>query len=372
MPIDLSPETSQSALSGRPVLLPARQWWYVFGAFAWTVPIGNYILLGDRYWTDWRLLITATVFLYTFYAFAIFACGWVANQTEKRYSEVSQTLYRMGVMFGGVLAVTLLTICLTLLAYAFIPLLSIAITPELWSNLLRLGFIFDLLFCLAHGCLFLLGKWREKQMEKEGLQRLQIENQLDALKTQVNPHFLFNSLNSLSSLIGEDAQRAEKFVDALAHVYRYMLRRDPVDDPGRDRDLATLEDELRFATSYAYLLTTRYGTGISFRFNVDMAYRDCYLPRLTLQTLIDNATRHNTISPDRPLCIEISTANTGRLLVRNNRQIRVRRVDGGQGSLSALIVRYQLLGKRIPSIAENESHFSVWLPLIPSRQAITA
>src|SRR5207302_10574389 len=130
---------------------------------------------------------------------------------------------------------------------------------------------------------------------------------------QINPHFLFNSLSSLSSLIADDHKRAEKFVDELASVYRYLLQTN-------EKELTTLAKELEFINAYFHLLKTRFSDGIQMELNVDNKYDDFLLPPLTLQILLENAVKHNVILPDKPLIIKVYTDEADNLIVLNNLQ----------------------------------------------------
>ena len=155
--------------------------------------------------------------------------------------------------------------------------------------------------------------WKANQDEMEHLKKTYRQGRLQGLKSQVNPHFLFNSLNSLSSLISEDEEQAEKFLDEMSKVYRYMLRND-------EEQLVTLDTELKFVASYTYLLKARYGDGLQVQVDIDESDREKVLPPLSLQTIIENAITQNTISKACPLQISISARGNGSLDVINNLQ----------------------------------------------------
>lgn len=196
----------------------------------------------------------------------------------------------------------------------------------------------------------------QSEWEREKLQMANLQSQLDVLKQQVNPHFLFNALNSLSSLISEDPRQAEVFVDKLSGVYRYVLQ-------ANSHDLTTLAAELTFIDAYYHLLQTRYGEGLTLSVAVAEEQRACQLPPLTLQLLVENAVKHNVVSPKRPLHIRIETDETGRLVVQNNRQQKaVRALSNGVG-LSNIVAKYQMLNLPPPTVEESGERFVVRLPL---------
>ncbi|MBO0953327.1 histidine kinase, partial [Fibrella sp. HMF5405] len=134
----------------------------------------------------------------------------------------------------------------------------------------------------------------ENELIVQRLEQEKIQVQLRALQAQVNPHFLFNSLNTLSFLIGSDPERAEVFLDELCKVYRYVLR-------ANEQEMTDLQSELQFIRSYYHLLKTRYGDSLHLTIDVPPLYESYLLPTLTLQLLLENAVKHNVIAKTRPL-----------------------------------------------------------------------
>jgi hypothetical protein len=198
----------------------------------------------------------------------------------------------------------------------------------------------------------------EAELVTEKLQQQISAVQMMALQTQLNPHFLFNSLNSLSSLIAEDPARAEQFVDEMSSVYRYLLRTN-------DYELTTLQNELAFIDSYYHLLKTRYGSGITLTKAISdplLAYK---LPPLTLQVLLENAVKHNILSADQPLNIQLTTSPDNWFSVSNTLQRKpVNRINSTQKGLLNLINKYRLLGQTEPKVEETNETFVVSFPLI--------
>ncbi|WP_080056025.1 sensor histidine kinase [Spirosoma aerolatum] len=200
-----------------------------------------------------------------------------------------------------------------------------------------------------------------EQLEAElSLQRLEQEKALmriQALQGQVNPHFLFNSLNVLDTLIEEDPDRARVFLEEMSTVYRYLLR-------ANEQPLTDLATELSFIQSYYHLLRTRHGHGIQLMTTISERYQTYQLPPLTLQLLVENAVKHNSALPDHPLFIDISTDEKGRLLVSNTIQRKTSRVVSNGVGLSNILSKYQMLGQPAPVIQEADGKFWVVLPLI--------
>ncbi|WP_246859388.1 sensor histidine kinase [Spirosoma sp. KCTC 42546] len=204
---------------------------------------------------------------------------------------------------------------------------------------------------------------KQERLEAElAMQRLEQEKtnvQLRALQAQVNPHFLFNSLNSLSALIDDDQGRASHFVDQLSQVYRYLLRTS-------NQALTTLASELDFIESYYHLLKTRHGSGLTLTVQVNPAYQAKLLPPFTLQLLVENAVKHNIVLANEPLRINIVTDDAGYLVVSNNLQRKRTPVLSNGVGLSTILAQYQKLDQLPPDIIEGEGRFTVRLPLIES------
>ncbi|GAB3698682.1 hypothetical protein GCM10027592_23980 [Spirosoma flavus] len=189
------------------------------------------------------------------------------------------------------------------------------------------------------------------------LKQQHIEAQMKALQSQVNPHFLFNALNTLSSLIDENPQQATDYVDELSSVYRYLLR-------ATDQELTTLSLELNFIQSYFHLLKTRFGGSILPEISVPDALAESLIPPLTLQLLVENAVKHNRALPDEPLTIRIYTTSEGQLIVENNIQRRNVRVESNGVGLNNITDKYRLLNSSNPRIEETQGWFRVTLPLL--------
>lgn len=207
--------------------------------------------------------------------------------------------------------------------------------------------------------LYLYGQWRQLYREKDRLLKAEWQARFSAISSRVNPHFLFNALNSLSALIAEEPLQAELFVDKLSSVYRYMLQ-------AAEQPIITLDAELRFIDAYYHLLKTRYGNGLTLTIRVDEAHRTCQIPPFTLQLLVENAVKHNIVSPKRPLHIQIVSHGQA-LLVQNTLQRKQIRVLSNGIGLANIHTKYRLLNLPSPVIDEGEGEFRVTLPLQSSQ-----
>ncbi|MEO5562648.1 MAG: histidine kinase [Chitinophagaceae bacterium] len=199
-------------------------------------------------------------------------------------------------------------------------------------------------------------EWKKTVEEKEMLKRESLYAQLDALKTQVNPHFLFNNLNTLVSIIPEDPRRAVDFVQQMSKVYRHILE-------VKDEQSIYLKEELDVLKAYAFLLKTRFGDNLDITIDVPEEKLKKKIIPLSLQILMENAIKHNIVSGEKPLKIDVFTEN-GRLVVSNNLQ-KKNQVNESTGiGLDNIRKRYKLLSDRKVEVTENGSNFTVSIPLI--------
>lgn len=204
--------------------------------------------------------------------------------------------------------------------------------------------------------IYLYQRWKVLYTEAQELKKVSLQSQLDSLKTQINPHFLFNNLNSLSALIASDAGRAERFLDELSSVYRYLLQQNT-------RALCPLTEELNFINAYFHLLKTRYGNGIFMETDIDSRYTTYLIPPLTLQILFENAIKHNIIAISSPLTIRLYTRD-GKLFVENNLQKKKLSVPSNQIGLQNVMTKYKLLDHASVLIYHDDDTFRVSIPLI--------
>lgn len=197
---------------------------------------------------------------------------------------------------------------------------------------------------------------QESRIENEHLKQQSLQNELMALKNQIDPHFLFNSLNSLTSLIREN-EKATQFVKKLSYMYRYILQ-------SGESDLVTIKEELKFLESYTYLIRTRYRDRFSIDIQIANKYLETKIPPLALQLLVENAVKHNEISGTNPLNVRIFTKDDT-LFVENIVKLRTTITEGTKNGLLNLKKRYILLRKQALTVRNENGIFSVQLPLKP-------
>ena len=205
--------------------------------------------------------------------------------------------------------------------------------------------------------IFLYDRWKKSILEAEKLKRDHIQSQLEGLKSQVNPHFLFNSLNTLTYIIPEDPNTAVKFVQKLSKVYRYILEI-------RDTKLIPLKEELSFLTAYIFLLKERFGKSIEVQIVIPKDIDHYKIVPLSLQILLENAIKHNIISAKQPLKIDIFMEGDYTLVVRNNLQKKRQAMPSTKVGLENIKSRYAFFSEEKVLITADDHYHTVRLPLI--------
>lgn len=217
-----------------------------------------------------------------------------------------------------------------------------------------------LTFALAFWVRMLYFRRRSQQLQarSDELSRQQLLNEISLLRTQVNPHFLFNSLSILSSLVHTDANLSEKFIEQLSRSYRYILEQ-------KEQSLVTLRTELEFIKSYSFLLKIRFENKLDLKVQLADEILDRFkIAPLTLQLLVENAVKHNRMSLKEPLVITVYLENPQTLVVKNPLQPRVTPVLSTGVGLQNIIDRYALLTERRVWAGETEDNFVVKVPLL--------
>jgi len=189
------------------------------------------------------------------------------------------------------------------------------------------------------------------------LQKENLQSQFDVLKQQVNPHFLFNSLNVLTSLIRLEPELAEKFTEHLAKVYRYVLE-------NKDNELVTLSTELSFLDAYLFLINIRFMDKVVVNIIIPDEKKNYRVIPLAMQLLIENAIKHNSMSKKSPLVIDIFIDNMNQLNVVNNLQEREAHMSSTGVGLKNIQNRYRLLNNTVPVFEKTETHFRALIPLV--------
>jgi two-component system, LytTR family, sensor kinase len=204
--------------------------------------------------------------------------------------------------------------------------------------------------------IYFMHELRHSVEETENLKRENLSAQLNALRTQVNPHFLFNNLNTLSSLIPENPTHAVDFVQQLSKVYRHILQ-------VKDEKCILLKDELDVMNAYTFLLKTRFGSNLEVTIDIPIEKLGKKIVPLSLQILMENAIKHNIVSAEKPLVIHVFAEN-GSVVVSNNLQMKNQINESTGIGLDNIRNRYKLISEKLVSVTESETNFTVSIPLI--------
>jgi two-component system LytT family sensor kinase len=223
---------------------------------------------------------------------------------------------------------------------------------------LKVAYIFLFLSLLIGNTVLFFKNWKEATIQQEELKRAHLALQFQSLKDQVRPHFLFNSLSSLATLINTDTDRATQFVHKLADVYRYVLEQ-------RENELVPVGEELKFLEDYMYLQKIRFGDSLQVEFSLDLDRSRLIVP-LSIQVLVENAIKHNVVSAEHPLLIEILSADREHVIVRNPvRKKEVTETSLGMG-LENLRKQVAFFSEEPLLVREEADVFIVRIPTIPA------
>ncbi len=223
---------------------------------------------------------------------------------------------------------------------------------------LTLAFVFrvNLFLHSINAIVYYINQLKDAQIETQKLKRQTVEAQFEALRNQVNPHFLFNSFNVLSNLVYKDPDTSARFIEQLAKVYRYLIYH-------QENKLVPLTEELEFIEAYLYLLEIRFSENLQVQINLPENIIGWQIAPVSLQLLIENAIKHNTLSQNRPLHLILSMDN-GYISVSNNVQPKSEVQNSTGVGLQNIVKRYRFLTDKAVEIENNNGRFTVRLPLI--------
>lgn len=318
-----------------------------------------YLLLSDRYF-QWPVFGYAS-----FIALVVGTFSWVthiitANLLLELIPSHTKIINRILIQLPAYTILTQMGLGLSLFAlFNVFGIMSEPLTWNTYKPLFFAGLLLNVIATSFHEGTMFFDKWKLSLIETEQLKKMNLQSQLDSLKNQVNPHFLFNSLNVLSSLIHSNADKASEFLDEMSKVYRYLLR-------SNENELISLADELDFVSSFFHMLKTRYGEGIELVIDVNSDTHQLLIPPLTLQMLVENAVKHNTILKSSPLRIKIFAGDDKWLKVENNIQKKLSKILSNKIGLQNISAKYRLLNQPEVLITESAELFTVCLPIIKS------
>lgn len=276
---------------------------------------------------------------------------------RQKFPDFSQTSKRL--LYSGIaiiIAYTLLTTGLLCSVERYIFQYSPNDQKD-WVRAITSSMVVTITILAIYEGIYYFKKIQDYLVEKEVLLKEQTKMQLEALRNQINPHFLFNSLNTLMTIIPENTSLATAYLQKLSQVFRYVLDH-------RDEHLISLEKELEFIRAYIFLQKERFGEHLKVNLNVDESCTGYKIPTLTLQLLFENAIKHNIISSRKPLQIDLYTEGCQWLIIKNNLQRKDQIQPSTKVGLENIQLRYKYFTTQDIIIKDDGQYFQVTLPLI--------
>jgi hypothetical protein len=318
--------------------------------FQWRIWAPPYFTFG-AYWPT--LLITTVVWL---------GCRFLMIRFRNRYPKFKDIRKRIWIQNSFILGFALLAN--NILTYVIknycVGWFNSRTPSHTWEDTLvntnAAAILCTLLVVAIYESSYIINELRKSILEKEQLKQDTLQAQLNALRTQVNPHFLFNNLNTLSAVIPENPVQAVDFVQQLSKVYRHILE-------VKDEQSILLKEELEVLQAYAFLLKTRFGDNLDISIRVAAEQLQRRIVPLSLQILMENAIKHNIVSSAKPLHIDICTED-GKLIVSNTLQKKNQAMESTGIGLDNIRNRYRLLGDKLVEVNEGPGNFTVAIPLM--------
>ncbi|QRM89839.1 histidine kinase [Lacinutrix sp. WUR7] len=321
--------------------------------------IGNAFYNGFAFKSTNALLIN-----FSFYQLYTFVLGY-SNMHYFNYLEKKTWETKNGVSIKRVIIGIVGSIIITIIGLFILRALTAVIyegttfetfiAKESWRNY-SFGIWITLSIVITFHAFYFFAKLQQQKVKEQKVIAGTASAKFDALKNQLDPHFLFNSLNVLTSLIEENPDNAQKFTTSLSKVYRYVLEQ-------KNKDLVTVDEELAFAKTYMSLLKMRFEDSIVFEIPEQATNPESKVVPLSLQLLLENAVKHNIVTSSKPLHIKIYEEN-GNLIVENNLQIKqIVKKSSGVG-LNNITQRYQLLTTKKVNINQDANRFAVAIPML--------
>ncbi|WP_417603238.1 sensor histidine kinase [Owenweeksia hongkongensis] len=326
-----------------------------------TIGMLRYFLVDDTHYGNeadaWTNFFIGTLYSLIITSSLYFGCMsilfWLNNKMPWKDNVGKRIVVELGLMF------TYSTVVQFLIIFAFsrsVLFDEVLVNVSFYFENILFGNTITLVVITIVEGVYFFRNWKESLLLAEKMKRENMESQLNSLRSQLDPHFLFNSLNVLASLIKKDTSKAEEFVEDFANVYRYVL-------DVKDEMVVTLSSELKFLESYVSLQRIRFGDAFQVRVNINPRPMTLYIPPLCLHELITNAVKHNEVSLENKLLVEIYNKGDN-LVVRNNVKSRNEQVSSTAVGLENIAKRYTLLTDKATRFEMLDNHFEAEVPLL--------
>ena len=335
---------------------------FIWFMLPYTVLI-NLLLFGYCTLSSFGSFFTRLGVSLVYFAMIYSVFGMAAMLVKKRFPGDHELFRRIAILLPLFCAMNLLTVQGAYLLYEALPLGNCQVQRSMEWWVTGYGCLSSAILTFVNEAGLGWEKWKMSMVETDRLQSAYQKSRLMSLRRQLHPHFLFNCFNTLSSLIQENEKEAEKFLDELTRVYRYLLK-------GAEEQLVDLSEELKFIDAYLYLVKTRFGPALEVEIGVDKGEESKKIAPMSLLVVLENIIYRNAFSKSQPLRINIRTREDGTLLIRNTLQPKPVTGDGPdqEEGLDDLVSKYRLLGGPGMVIHETPSNRSVHIPLIEKNE----
>lgn len=326
----------------------------------------NFFLFGKSYITVLEVFIFATIVTFLVLAISFVLYGFIAVMLRNRFPSDEQMVNRMALSIVIFILLSAVILSIVFRGYAYFNFLNYTFNEYDFTRAFICFSIMNVFLTFLHEGITKYEVYRATLTETEQLKKEYMRGNLLGLKSQVNPHFLFNSLNTLSFLINDDAEKAEKYLDEMSKVYRSMLN-------SNNEQLVDVDTELNILRSYFFLLKERYGDGLELHINVDPDECRQMIPPLTLQILLEKIITSNIIKKDQPLIVEITSASDCSIQIRHNEQPKMSSIDEKtEAAFENVKNKFKLLCKQDILTKESEGFKIFELPLIKQNEISAA
>lgn len=323
-----------------------------FVFWAAVISLGQTFLMCTSCATDLYRYTLVSFFCFCMWIFLWKGNGYVTDFVTSKISWLEQPIKRFIVGIISTVGYTVGIIAVMMLIYEH--LLGFSFGSSFWPTIINTVIVTIIISLFLHSRAFLFN-WKKLELDAVKLRNENLTSKYESLKSQLDPHFLFNSLNVLTNLVYSDADKSARFIKQLSEVYRYVLE-------VRNKELVPLEDELKFVESYLFLQQIRFGDKLKVENNLTGV--EGLIPPLALQILVENAIKHNVISEDDPLTIKMFRQDN-HIVVENNLQKKTVVTDRSTGiGLDNITKRYEFLSNQKVFMEETAEKFIVKLPLL--------
>ena len=321
-------------------------------------------IIFDQYFSQLIVFIWGTLATFSALIPVFMLYGMIAISLRNRFPDDGQTVKRLFICISVFLLLSAVIIALFLLGYDGIHFLGYQFSEADYTNCYLATIIMNIFLTFLNEGVAQFERYKITLIQTEQLKKEYLQSQLLGLKSQMNPHFLFNSLNTLSSLIHEDSEKAEDFLDHMSKVYRYLLR-------NNEEKLVNLQTEIDLVKSYYFLLKKRHCDALNIKISIPKEYLQREIPPLTLQMLIENTINQNTLTRNEPLNLFI-TINNEQIEITHNLQPKLYGSLEGEEAMENITNKFRLLTQKNIVISESEQKRIIRLPLLEEKETSIA